>query len=109
MQPGEFTKNVWALAKTIPPGRVTTYGLLAMAAGGAPILAQMVTHILGKCPQVDQIPFHRIVYSDGKVWLSPKYAKKRIALYKKEGIRLDKSNRIINFDNLVYNFEKYSK
>ncbi|KKQ63804.1 MAG: hypothetical protein US85_C0014G0036, partial [Candidatus Shapirobacteria bacterium GW2011_GWF1_38_23] len=44
--PGKFSKKVIELALEIPEGRVTTYGLLAVAAGGHPILAQMITSIL---------------------------------------------------------------
>ena len=106
MKPGQFTQNVWRLAKTIPEGKVTTYATLAVAAGGHPMMAQMVTHILSKYPQVDQIPFHRIVYADGRVWLHEKYPKKRLQLYKKEGIKLDKKNRIIDFEKIIYYFEK---
>jgi len=106
LKPGEFTQNVWKLARLIPPGKVITYGYLAVAAGGHPMMAQMITHILSKAPDVEKIPFHRIVYSDGRVWLEAKYKKERLALYKKEGIKLDKNNRIINFDKLVYIFNK---
>jgi len=101
---GEFSRKVILLAQQIPEGRVTTYGLLAVAAGGHPILAQMITHILSKAPDQESIPFHRIVYSNGKVWLSDKYKKERLALYKKEGIQLDKNNRIINFEEILYTF-----
>lgn len=104
MKPGEFTQKVWALVRQIPPGKVTTYGALTAAAGGHPMLAQMITSILSKAPDAASMPFHRIVYSDGRVWLSPKIKKSRLALYKKEGIKLDKNNRIINFDNLVHIF-----
>ncbi|MCL4384342.1 MGMT family protein [Patescibacteria group bacterium] len=105
MKPGEFSKNLWRLALTIPPGRVTTYATLCVAAGGHPRMAQMVTYILGKSPDVDKIPWHRIVYSDGKVWLSPKYDKMRRELYKKEGIELDDQNRIKNFEHIIYSFD----
>ena len=101
-KPGEFSKNVWQLALQIPSGRVTTYGLLAVTAGGHPMLAQMITHILGKSPDVDKIPFHRIVYANGHVWLDPKYNQERLKLYKKEGIKLDKNNKIVNFDKLIF-------
>jgi methylated-DNA-protein-cysteine methyltransferase-like protein len=104
LRPGEFSKKVWELALLIPPGRVTTYGVLTQAAGGHPMLARMITTILSKSPDVDKIPFHRIVYSDGRVWLDAQYTKKRLKLYKQEGIKLDKNNRIINFDNLVFTF-----
>lgn len=105
MKPGEFTQNVWKLARLIPPGRVTTYGLLAISAGGQLRMAQMITTILSKAPDADSMPFHRIVYSDGRVWLDPKYKKERLALYKKEGIKLDKNNRIINFEKLIFIFD----
>ena len=104
LKPGEFSKKVCELALQIPKGRVTTYGILAVSAGGHPILAQMITSILTRSSEVDKIPFHRIVYSNGKVWLSPEYKKVRLKLFKEEGIKLDKNNRVIDFENLVYTF-----
>ena len=105
MKPGEFTKNVWKLARQIPPGKVTTYGNLAVVAGGHPMMARMITNILSKAPDSDLLPFHRIVYSDGRVWLDPKSKKERLKLYIKEGIKLDHKNRIINFENILYSFK----
>lgn len=105
-KPGEFSKKVVELALKIPFGRVTTYGILAQSAGGHPMMAQMITHILGKSKESNKIPYHRIVYTSGKVWLEPKYEKERMRLYKKEGIKLDKNNKIIDFDEKVYGFEK---
>jgi len=102
--PGEFSKKVITLALTIPEGRVTTYGLLCAAAGGHPMLSRMITHILGKSDQVDKIPFHRIVYSNGKIWFDPEHNKWRNQLYKKEGIKVDKNNKIINFEKIIYSF-----
>lgn len=103
-KPGEFSKKVIELAITIPPGRVATYGIICAAAGGHPMLSRMITHILGKSDQVDQIPFHRIVYSSGKIWLDPKYDKWRAKLYKKEGIKVDKNNKIVDFEKILYIF-----
>ena len=103
-KPGEFSKKVIELALTIPEGRVTTYGLLCAAAGGHPMLSRMITHILGKSDQADQIPFHRIVYSSGKIWSDPKYNQWRTKLYKKEGIKVDKNNKIVNFEEIIYSF-----
>ncbi|MBP9817177.1 MGMT family protein [Candidatus Shapirobacteria bacterium] len=104
LAPGEFSKKVCALALTIPPGRVTTYGLLTVAAGGHPILSQMITTILSRSPDVDKIPFHRIVYSGGKVWLDDKHRKTRLALYKKEGIKLTAKDRVVDFEKIIYTF-----
>ena len=103
---GEFSQKVIKLALSIPPGRVTTYGLITAAAGCHPMLSRMITHILGKSSQVDQIPFHRIVYSNGKIWHDPKHNKWRAKLYKQEGIEVDKNNKIVDFEKIVYDFNK---
>ena len=103
--PGLFSQRVVELAKQIPFGRVTTYGYLAVCAGGHPMLAQMITHILGKHDQNDDIPYHRIVYADGRVWLDPKHQKERLKLYKKEGIKLDTKNRIVDFEKKFFSFK----
>lgn len=102
-----FSERVVEIAKEIPKGRVTTYGRIARAAGAGPMASQSITAILGKAYEAGEknIPFHRIVYADGKVWLSDKYAKTRLALYKKEGIKLDKNNRIENFRDVLFEFK----
>ena len=41
---------------------------------------------------------------DGKVWNDPKYNKWRAKLYKKEGIKVDKNNKIIDFEKIIYSF-----
>ena len=103
-KPGEFSKKVIELALSIPTGRVTTYGLLCAAAGGHPMMSRMITSILGKSDQVDKIPFHRIVYSSGKIWFDPEHNKWRDQLYKQEGIKVDKNNKIVDFEKIVYSF-----
>jgi methylated-DNA-protein-cysteine methyltransferase-like protein len=102
---GQFSRMVWELATSIPEGRVTTYGILAKRAGGGAQSARSVTGILGKAPNPSAIPFHRIVYSDGHVWLSPETEKKRRVLYRREGIELDARGYIKNFDEIVYYFD----
>ena len=103
-KPGEFSKKVVELALTIPAGRVTTYGLITATANGHPMMSRSITRILGKSDQVDKIPFHRIVYSSGKIWDDPKYNQWRTKLYKKEGIKVDKNNKIIDFEKIIYTF-----
>ena len=102
-----FSDRVIKIAQQIPEGRVTTYGRIARAAGAGPMASQSITAILGKAYQagITNIPFHRIVYADGKVWLSDEYGKKRLALYKKEGIQIDKNNKIINFKDILFEFK----
>lgn len=97
-----FSQKVIKLALSIPSGRVTTYGLITAAAGGHHMLSRMITNILGKSDQVDRIPFHRIVYSNGQVWLDPKHPSSRKKLYYKEGIKLDKNNKVIDFATKIF-------
>ena len=94
-----FSDRVLELALAIPKGRVTTYGRMAVKAGGGAMASQSVTGILWKAQQrgVKGIPWHRIVYADGRVWMSKEHRAERLRLYKKEGIKLDEDDRIIDF------------
>ena len=99
-----FGARVVELALTIPCGRVTTYGDLARAAGGTPMTAQSVSGILGRAEDggVKGIPWHRIVYADGRVWLPDEHRDKRLALYKKEKIKIDEKGRVADFETLRF-------
>lgn len=101
-----FSERVVKLALSIPPGRVATYGGLAKAAGGGGMAARSITGILGKAREAGEksIPFHRIVYSDGRIWVSDEYRAKRLALYKKEGIKVAKDGRIEDFADRLFEF-----
>lgn len=102
-----FSQRVVEIACSIPKGRVTTYGRIAKAAGGGGMAAQSITAILGKAYEEGNhtIPFHRIVYADGRIWINAKYEKKRMEQYKKEKIHLDKNNRIENFADILVDFK----
>jgi alkylated DNA nucleotide flippase Atl1 len=102
-----FSERVIKAALAVPKGKVTTYGRLARAAGAGPMASQSITTILSKAHEagVKNIPFHRIVYADGRVWFSPEYKAKRLALYIKEGIKLDKNNRIVDFRDKLFEFK----
>ena len=100
-----FSQIVYELALSIPEGRVTTYGDLARAAGGGAMASRSISGILGKAPNQRAIPWHRIVYAGGKVWFSPETEKKRRALYKREGIKLDDKGRIKDFEEIRWSFD----
>lgn len=102
-----FSERVVKLALSIPTGRVTTYGRIARAAGGGPMASQSITSILGKAWEDGEksIPFHRIVYTDGHIWIDDQHRRERMKLYKKEGIELDKNDRIKNFRSILYEFK----
>jgi alkylated DNA nucleotide flippase Atl1 len=82
--PKTFSERVIEAVLAIPSGRVTTYGRLTRACGAGPMASQSITGILGKVHNegVKGIPFHRIVYADGKILASDEYRTKRLKLYK---------------------------
>lgn len=96
-----FSERVVELAQSIPAGKVTTYGDLARAAGAGPLASRSITSILVKAERngVTGIPFHRIVYADGKIWVNDSIRKARLDLYKKEGIELDNTDCIVDLEN----------
>jgi alkylated DNA nucleotide flippase Atl1 len=101
-----FSQRVVKLALSIPKGRVTTYGRISKACGGGTMASQSITSILGKAYMEGEtrIPFHRIVYADGRVWIDAKHKKERMALYKKEGIKIE-NGKVQNFNNVVFEFK----
>ncbi|MBL7045862.1 MAG: MGMT family protein [Parcubacteria group bacterium] len=102
-----FSEKVVEIARAIPEGRVTTYGRIARAAGGGAMASQSITNILSKARKDGgvEIPFHRIVYADGRVWINKSHRKERMKLYEDEGIEVDTSDRISNFADVLLEFE----
>jgi methylated-DNA-protein-cysteine methyltransferase-like protein len=100
----DFSRRVIKLALSIPPGRVMTYGLIARQAGGGNQAARSVNGILVKAYNNGEktIPFHRIVYANGKVFSDPSFDAKRNKLYRQEGIQLDTAGKIQNFKEVVW-------
>lgn len=101
-----FSERVVECALSIPFGKVTTYGLIAKAGGGGNMASRSVTGILAKAYENGEknIPFHRIVYSSGKIWMDERYNERRKALYKKEGIAVNAKGQITNFPDILYEF-----
>ena len=60
-----FFQRVWAFAARIPPGRVTTYGQLALLAGN-PRRARAAGAALHRAPE--GLPCHRVVNRLGEVY-----------------------------------------
>lgn len=105
MKENSFSARVWELATSIPPGKVTTYGALARAAGGGAQAARSITSILDKAPNQKAIPYHRIVYAGGKVWLPGEHQEERLKKYKREKIKVNEKGFIEDFEELMYYFD----
>lgn len=89
-----FSERVVKLALSIPPGRVTTYGRIARAAGGGAMASQSITQILGRAWDRGEkdIPWHRIVYADGRIWVDDRHRAERMQLYRKDHPRYERSD-----------------
>ena len=99
-----FSLIVYELALSIPEGKVVTYGDIARAAGGGAMASRSISGILSKVPNQKAIPWHRIVYAQGKVWFNPATEKNRRSLYKREGIIVNEKGKILNFEDVHYAF-----
>jgi methylated-DNA-protein-cysteine methyltransferase-like protein len=95
---GAVYRRIYAVAAQVPPGQVATYGQIALVAG-APS-ARMVGHAMAALPDGFDVPWHRIVNSQGRI--SPRgpdgapgggEAEQRRRL-QREGVFLDKSGRV---------------
>jgi methylated-DNA-protein-cysteine methyltransferase-like protein len=91
---GEFTTEVIKLIKSIPKGKVATYGQIAYLTGLYPSVRRVVW-ILHSCSEKEGLPWHRVVNSKGSISLKPgKGYEKQLAMLKKEGVVFDERNRI---------------
>jgi methylated-DNA-[protein]-cysteine S-methyltransferase len=62
-EPGTFARRVYAACRTIPPGRVTSYALLAKAVGCSSPRA--VGQALRRNPFAPEVPCHRVISRSG--------------------------------------------
>ncbi len=66
----QFSHRVKQLIKTIPHGKVATYGQIATQAGNSRASRQ-VSWILHSCSKKDGLPWHRVINSKGCISLPP--------------------------------------
>ncbi len=60
-----FKADVLDIVSQIPPGRVTTYGIIAAWAGW-PSHSRMVGRTLRYSPEAELLPCHRVVNKEGR-------------------------------------------
>jgi methylated-DNA-protein-cysteine methyltransferase-like protein len=89
-----FHQRVIEIIKKIPEGKVATYGQIA-AYAGSPQAARQVVRILHSSSRKENLPWHRVVNSEGRISLKPNQGYEiQKALLKKEGIRFDLQDTI---------------
>lgn len=86
----DFVKEVEAVVKVIPAGKVLTYGDVASLAG-QPSHARQVGRILGCFGFESNVPCHRVVNIKGRT--APHWPE-QINLLKAEGVAFTKSNLV---------------
>jgi methylated-DNA-protein-cysteine methyltransferase-like protein len=91
---------------SIPPGRVSTYGGVATAAG-YPRYHRAVARLLRTDP-VDQLPWHRVVGVGGEIRLRGAAAHEQRARLKLEGVRFNRKRvDMEHFEHSIKPWEIY--
>ncbi len=98
---GQVFDKIYDVVRTIPRGRVATYGMVAMLAGN-PRWARVVGYALHCNPEPGIIPCHRVVNRNGKVASGFAFGGGEIqrAMLEEEGIVFETDGHI--------NLKKYS-
>ncbi len=89
-----FYQRVVNIIKSIPEGRVATYGQIAQYAG-SPRAARQVAYILHASSGKENLPWHRVVNSKGGISLKPRRGfELQKQLLEREGIIFDEEDHI---------------
>ncbi len=103
MSKNDFFQRVYKVVRTIPVGRVTTYGLIAKKLGSASS-ARTVGWALNACHNDSSIPAHRVVNRNGL--LSGKHNFKGFDLMRQllenEGIEVN-DDKVVDFNIKLWN------
>ncbi|MDA3883997.1 MAG: MGMT family protein [Candidatus Delongbacteria bacterium] len=86
--PTQFTEAVLEIIKSIPKGKIQTYGGISKMAG-SPFGARQVVRILSSMSQKYHLPWHRVMNSKGEI------QRKNIGMYHEQIELLEKEG--VNF------------
>ena len=95
-----FFDRVYAVARQIPYGKVTSYGAIAKAIGSGRS-ARMVGYAMNACGQRDDVPAHRVVNRKGLLTGKHHFDGTNLMqqLLESEGVEV--------IDNQIVDFEKH--
>lgn len=87
MKTSESHPPIWAVVKSIPRGKVATYGQVAKAAG-FPTQPRLAGRALSTAPPEMKLPWHRVLGAGGKIVfpLGGKLFEKQKSLLEADGI-----------------------
>src|SRR3989344_3571643 len=100
-KPNSFNYKIYNLLKKVPKGKVTTYKILAEAAGTKAY--RTVGQAMRCNPYAPIVPCHRVVDSKGHLHGFASGLKKKAELLRKEGIEI-KNKRVANFEKVLFRF-----
>ena len=101
MKRNYFSNEVIQLIKSIPKGKVATYGQLAAFAGN-PSGARQVARILHSCSRKEELPWQRVVNRNGQISLRPGNGyETQKQILQQEGVSFDNDDKI-NFDRYLW-------
>lgn len=91
----DFTKKVLSLIKSIPKGKVASYGQIAKLAG-KPQGSRGVGWILNSCTECYNLPWQRVINSQGRISFNKKTAeyRKQKSLLLKEKVKFNENDSI---------------
>lgn len=89
-----FTEKALQTIKNIPSGKVMTYGQIA-ACSGSPRGARQVARLLHSMSGKHQLPWHRVVNSQGQIVIRDEEARyAQQAFLEGEGVEVDRRGKI---------------
>jgi len=89
-----FYQRVIKVIKNIPKGRVCTYGKIATFAGNSRA-ARQVAYILHSSSRKENLPWHRVVNSKGRISLKPNHG------YELQQRLLEREGIVFNEDDCI--------
>jgi methylated-DNA-protein-cysteine methyltransferase-like protein len=93
MDTGSFSKLVTRAIKSIPKGKVATYGQVARIAGN-PRASRLVVWILRSLSEKHDLPWHRVINSQGRISLRGDGYQLQKKMLESEGVRFDPEDRV---------------
>ena len=87
-----FFEQVYDIVEKIPAGYVLTYGDIAKMLG-KPRMARFVGFAMSAVCETDNRPWHRVTFSDGRLW-DGEWEKVQRKLLKNEGVTFTKDGKI---------------
>ncbi len=101
----EFSQKVRDTVRSIPRGKVATYGQIALYAGNHRA-ARQVARLLHSSSRKYNLPWHRVVNGQGKISLPPEAGgEEQRTRLKREGVEFSAAGRI-DFKRYQWRYQK---